>query len=75
MLPTKDDVLIISSTGEVAAEEDDYDRDHERSNFGSRNSGSRSISSLLDRSTYLGALSFNIVAFTLPALYGTLLKL
>lgn len=69
MLPTKDDVLIISSTGEVAAE------DHEHSNSASRNSASRSISSLLDRSTYLGALSFNIVAFALPALYGTLSKL
>lgn len=75
MLTTKDDVLIISSTGEVAAEEDEYDRDHEQSNSGSRNSGSRSISSLLGRSTYLGALSFNIVAFALPALYGTLSKL
>jgi hypothetical protein len=68
MLSAKVDEPIISGAHEVAVEEDDHG--HEYSS-----SGSQKFLHFLNRSTYPGAVSFNIAAFALPALYGTLLKL
>jgi len=68
MLSAKVDEPIISGAHEVAVEEDDHGHEHS-------SSGSQKFLHFLNRSAYPGALSFNIAAFALPALYGTLSKL
>lgn len=72
MLSTKDDSndTITTGTHEVPTEdEDDY------RNNGNGTSKPHPLLRLLSPSTYPGALSFNLLAFALPALYGTLSKL
>lgn len=69
MLSTKNNEPIIFGSPAVAVKEDGHGHEHNSS------SGSQKFLHFLNRSTYPGALSFNIAAFALPALYSTLSKL